>query len=63
MIIFLNHYENIEVKVQNANLNMAAKQNIKIDTIDGKLTLTVTPKITLMCGCFYMEELKTKIIA
>ncbi|TSJ92551.1 DUF2345 domain-containing protein, partial [Gilliamella apicola] len=39
----------------NANLNMAAKQDIKIDSVDGKLTVTASEELTLMCGGSYIK--------
>ncbi|MCX8578761.1 DUF2345 domain-containing protein, partial [Gilliamella sp. B2717] len=48
MKVFANQGD-IEIQAQNANLNMAAKQNVNIDSVDGKMTLTASKKITLMC--------------
>ncbi|OCG29442.1 hypothetical protein A9G34_04630 [Gilliamella sp. Choc4-2] len=38
-----------------ANLNMAAKQDIKIDSVDGELTVTASEQLTLMCGGSYIK--------
>ncbi|PWV57667.1 uncharacterized protein DUF2345, partial [Frischella perrara] len=54
MKVFANQGD-IEVQAQNANLNMAAKQDIKIDSVDGKLTVTASKALTLMCGGSYIK--------
>ena len=54
MKVFANQGD-IDIQAQNANLNMAAKQNVNIDSVDGKMTLTASKKITLMCGGSYIE--------
>ncbi|MWP73852.1 DUF2345 domain-containing protein, partial [Gilliamella sp. Pra-s52] len=54
MKLFANQGD-IEVQAQNANLNMAAKQDIKVDSVDGKVTLTATDNITLICGGSYIK--------
>ncbi|WP_334321564.1 DUF2345 domain-containing protein, partial [Gilliamella apicola] len=38
-----------------ANLNMAAKQDIKIDSVDGSVDLSAVKEITLMCGGSYIK--------
>ncbi|MCX8607789.1 MULTISPECIES: DUF2345 domain-containing protein, partial [unclassified Gilliamella] len=38
-----------------ANLNMAAKQDIHIDSVDGKLTITASKELTLICGGSYIK--------
>ncbi|KFA58286.1 VgrG protein [Gilliamella apicola] len=43
------------MQAQNANLNMAAKQDIKIDSVDGELIITASEKITLICGGSYIK--------
>ncbi|MCX8592768.1 DUF2345 domain-containing protein, partial [Gilliamella sp. B3804] len=45
----------IDIQAQNANLNMAAKQDIKIDSVDGELTITASEALTLMCGGSYIK--------
>ncbi|WP_334319819.1 DUF2345 domain-containing protein, partial [Gilliamella apicola] len=45
----------VEVQAQNANLNMAAKQDIKIDSVDGSVDWSATKEITLMCGGSYVK--------
>ena len=52
--IFANQGD-VEMQAQNANLNMAAKQDIKIDSVDGKLTITASKELTLMCGGSYIK--------
>ena len=54
MKVFANQGD-VEVQAQNANLNMAAKQDIKIDSVDGKLTVTASQELTLMCGGSYIK--------
>ncbi|WP_334324923.1 DUF2345 domain-containing protein, partial [Gilliamella apicola] len=54
MKVFANQGD-VEVQAQNANLNMAAKQDIKIDSVDGKLTVTASKELTLMCGGSYIK--------
>jgi type VI secretion system secreted protein VgrG len=43
------------VQAQNANLNMAAKQEVKVDSVDGKVALSANKKITLICGGSYIK--------
>ncbi|MBI0043240.1 DUF2345 domain-containing protein, partial [Gilliamella sp. B14448G12] len=54
MKVFANQGD-VEVQAQNANLNMAAKQDIKIDSVDGELTITASKELTLMCGGSYIK--------
>ncbi|OCG23685.1 hypothetical protein A9G11_05605 [Gilliamella sp. wkB108] len=54
MKVFANQGD-VEMQVQNDNLNMAAKQDIKVDSVDGKVTLTASEKITLICGGSYIN--------
>ncbi|MFQ0972216.1 DUF2345 domain-containing protein [Gilliamella sp. BG1] len=54
MKLFANQ-GNIEVQAQNANLNMAAKQDIKVDSVDGKTQITAAKEITLICGGSYIK--------
>ncbi|OTQ26592.1 type IV secretion protein Rhs, partial [Gilliamella apicola] len=54
MKVFANQGD-VEVQAQNANLNMAAKQDIKIDSVDGKLTVTANEELKLMCGGSYIK--------
>ncbi len=54
MKVFANQGD-IEVQAQNANLNMAAKQDIKIDSVDGSVDLSAVKEITLMCGGSYIK--------
>ncbi|WP_172398603.1 type VI secretion system Vgr family protein [Gilliamella apicola] len=54
MKVFANQGD-VEMQAQNANLNMAAKQDIKIDSVDGKLTVTANEELTLMCGGSYIK--------
>ncbi|OTP87171.1 hypothetical protein B6D12_12890, partial [Gilliamella apicola] len=54
MKVFANQGD-VEVQAQNANLNMAAKQDIKIDSVDGNLTITASKELTLMCGGSYIK--------
>ncbi|PXV90066.1 type VI secretion system Vgr family protein [Gilliamella apicola] len=60
MKVFANQGD-VEVQAQNANLNMAAKQDIKIDSVDGKLTVTASKELTLMCGGSYIKLSSTGI--
>ena len=54
MKVFANQGD-VEVQAQNANLNMAAKQDIKIDSVDGSVDWSATKEITLMCGGSYIK--------
>ncbi|WP_143422868.1 type VI secretion system Vgr family protein, partial [Gilliamella apicola] len=54
MKVFANQGD-VEVQAQNANLNMAAKQDIKIDSVDGKLTVSASEELKLMCGGSYIK--------
>ncbi|MCX8666002.1 DUF2345 domain-containing protein, partial [Gilliamella sp. B2887] len=45
----------INLQAQNANLNMAAQQDIKIDSVDGELTITASEALTLMCGGSFIK--------
>ncbi|WP_334321599.1 DUF2345 domain-containing protein, partial [Gilliamella apicola] len=54
MKVFANQGD-VNVQAQNANLNMAAKQDIKIDSVDGSVDLSAAKEITLMCGGSYIK--------
>ena len=54
MKVFANQGD-IDIQAQNANLNMAAKQNINIDSVEGELTITASNQITLICGGSYIK--------
>ena len=54
MKVFANQGD-INVQAQNANLNMAAKQDIKIDSVDGNVEFTATQEMTLICGGSYIK--------
>ncbi|QYN47897.1 type VI secretion system Vgr family protein [Gilliamella sp. ESL0405] len=54
MKVFANQGD-INLQAQNANLNMAAKQDINIDSVDGKLTITASKELTLICGGSYIK--------
>ncbi|WP_172398678.1 type VI secretion system Vgr family protein [Gilliamella apicola] len=54
MKVFANQGD-IEVQAQNANLNMAAKQDIKIDSVDGSVDWSAAKEIILMCGGSYIK--------
>ncbi|MFQ1056090.1 DUF2345 domain-containing protein, partial [Gilliamella apicola] len=54
MKVFANQGD-VNVQAQNANLNMAAKQDIKIDSVDGKLTVSASEELKLMCGGSYIK--------
>ncbi|MBI0032205.1 DUF2345 domain-containing protein, partial [Gilliamella sp. B14384G15] len=54
MKVFANQGD-VEVQAQNANLNMAAKQDIKIDSVDGSVDWSATKEITLICGGSYVK--------
>lgn len=54
MKVFANQGD-IDIQAQSANLNMAAKQNINIDSVDGELTITASNQITLICGGSYIK--------
>ncbi|WP_141670371.1 DUF2345 domain-containing protein, partial [Gilliamella sp. Choc4-2] len=55
MKLFANQGD-IAVQAQNANLNMAAKQEVKVDSVDGKVALSANKKITLICGGSYIKN-------
>jgi type VI secretion system secreted protein VgrG len=54
MKLFANQGD-IEVQAQNANLNIAAMQDIKVDSVDGKVTITAKDNLTLICGGSYIK--------
>ncbi|MCO6548136.1 MAG: DUF2345 domain-containing protein, partial [Gilliamella sp.] len=54
MKLFANQGD-IDLQAQNANLNMAAKQDIKVDSVDGKVTITAKDNLTLICGGSYIK--------
>ncbi|WP_334324889.1 DUF2345 domain-containing protein, partial [Gilliamella apicola] len=54
MKVFANQGD-VEMQAQNANLNMVAKQDIKIDSVDGSVDLSAAKEITLMCGGSYIK--------
>ncbi|OTQ18571.1 type IV secretion protein Rhs, partial [Gilliamella apicola] len=54
MKVFANQGD-VEVQAQNANLNMAAKQDIKIDSVDGSVDWSATKEIILICGGSYVK--------
>ena len=54
MKVFANQGD-VNVQAQNANLNMAAKQDIKIDSVDGELRVSACEDLTLMCGGSYIK--------
>ncbi|ORF47846.1 DUF2345 domain-containing protein, partial [Gilliamella apicola] len=54
MKIFANQGD-VDMQAQNANLNMAAKQDIKIDSVDGSVDWSAAKEITLMCGGSYIK--------
>ncbi|WP_294615697.1 DUF2345 domain-containing protein, partial [uncultured Gilliamella sp.] len=45
----------IEVQAQTDNLAMAAKQDIKVDSVSGKTDLSATKEIILVCGGSYIK--------
>ena len=54
MKVFTNQ-EDVEMQAQNANLNMAANQDIKIDSVDGSVDWSAAKDIILMCGGSYIK--------
>jgi type VI secretion system secreted protein VgrG len=54
MKLFANQGD-IEVQAQNASLAMAAKQDIKVDSVEGKITVSADKDITLICGGSYIK--------
>jgi type VI secretion system secreted protein VgrG len=54
MKLFANQGD-IDLQAQNANLNMAAKQDIKVDSVDGEVTITASKQLTLICGGSYIK--------
>ncbi|OCF93811.1 hypothetical protein A9G17_12155 [Gilliamella sp. wkB7] len=54
MKVFANQGD-VNVQAQNANLNMAAKQDIKIDSVDGSVDWSATKEIILICGGSYVK--------
>ncbi len=54
MKVFANQGD-VNVQAQNANLNMAAKQDIKIDSVDGSVDWSAAKEITLICGGSYVK--------
>ncbi|WP_294615543.1 type VI secretion system Vgr family protein [uncultured Gilliamella sp.] len=45
----------VEMQAQHDNLNVAAKQDIKVDSVDGSVTVTASQDITLICGGSYIK--------
>ena len=43
------------MQAQHDNLNVAAKQDIKVDSVDGSVTVTASQDITLICGGSYIK--------
>jgi type VI secretion system secreted protein VgrG len=54
MKLFANQGD-IDLQAQNANLNMAAKQDIKVDSVNGEVTITASKQLTLICGGSYIK--------
>ncbi|WP_218058749.1 type VI secretion system Vgr family protein, partial [Gilliamella sp. App2-1] len=54
MKLFANQGD-IDLQAQNANLNMAAKQDIKVNSVDGEVTITASDELTLICGGSYIK--------
>ncbi|XKM14298.1 type VI secretion system tip protein VgrG [Orbaceae bacterium ac157xtp] len=45
----------VEIQAQDADLNIAAKQDINIDSVDKKIDLSAAKTITLICGGSYIK--------
>ncbi|WP_143422121.1 DUF2345 domain-containing protein, partial [Gilliamella bombi] len=54
MKLFANQGD-IDLQAQNANLNMAAKQDVKVDSVNGEVTITASDELTLICGGSYIK--------
>ncbi|MCX8587157.1 MULTISPECIES: DUF2345 domain-containing protein [unclassified Gilliamella] len=54
MKLFANQGK-VEIQAQNDELDMAAKQDIKVDSVDGSITITASKDITLICGGSYIK--------
>lgn len=54
MKLFANQGQ-VEVQAQNAAMEIAAKQDININSVDGSITITAPKDITLMCGGSYIK--------
>lgn len=54
MKLFANQGK-VEVQAQNAAMDIAAKQDIKIDSVDGSLLISASKDITLVCGGSYIK--------
>lgn len=54
MKLFTNQGK-VEIQAQNNALDIAAKQDIKLDSVTGKLTITANETITLICGGSYIK--------
>lgn len=54
MKLFANQGK-VEVQAQNDAMEIAAKQDIKVDSVDGSITITASKDITLICGGSYIK--------
>jgi len=54
MKLFANQGK-VEVQAQNDALDIAAKQDIKIDSVDGKIDFSAAKEITLICGGSFVK--------
>lgn len=54
-IKLLSNQGNVEVQAQNSDLSIAAKQDIKIDSVDSKVALSAVKDIELICGGSYIK--------
>ncbi|WP_345492752.1 type VI secretion system Vgr family protein, partial [Orbus sasakiae] len=54
MKLFANQGK-VEIQAQNAAMDLAAKQDIKIDSVDGYFSITSPTEIKLICGGSYIK--------
>lgn len=54
MKLFANQGK-VEVQAQNDAMEIAAKQDIKVDSVDGSITITASKDMTLICGGSYIK--------
>ena len=54
MKLFANQGK-VEIQSQNDAMELASKQDVKIDSVDGKITVTASQMINLMCGGSYIK--------
>lgn len=52
---FFANQDGIDLQVQNTNFSLSTKYVIKVDSVDGKVTITATDTITFIFGSTYIK--------